>query len=112
MSLKPSASAPNSSFDSTGSRTREFALRHPLQALLELVHGADDEQEREIDERNGAGDRERHERELDAAQERGRARNVVLQRHDQPIDGRDEALELARASRGRAAGCDVLERWA
>ena len=98
MWLKPSASAPNSSFDSTGTRAAKSPSRHPPQAVLDLVHRPDDEQERQVDERQRADDRQRDQRELDRAQQRRRPRDVLLERADEGVDLADEALDARRGT--------------
>ena len=85
---------------------REVALSHALQPDLELMHGTDDEQERQVDERGRADDRERHQRELDAAQQAGGLGDVALECCDQPVDRGDELLDAPAL----AAACTALGR--
>ena len=96
MSLKPRGERAELVLRLDRQPHRELALRHPLQALLELVHRPDDEQEREVDQRDGAGDRERHQRQLDAAQQRRGLRDVAL-RASRPAGRRRRRSARTRA---------------
>ena len=88
----------------------ELAFGHPLQALPDLVQRPHDHQEREIDECDGACDRECHQRELHASQQRRRPCDVGFDRRDEPVNRFDGALDGGARHFERVTRRHALER--